>query len=84
MTDESTVFDAAFEYNMNGMSEESARVAASGDETKDARIAELEAALFLSRVAWKNALEVGLFPPEYGKTALELIEHHRAALKAKP
>jgi hypothetical protein len=48
------------------------------------RIAELEAALFLSRVAWENALEVGLFPPEYGKTALELIEHHRAALKAKP
>jgi hypothetical protein len=42
MTDENTVFDAAFEYRMNGMSEESARVAASEDETKDARIAELE------------------------------------------
>jgi hypothetical protein len=34
---------------MNGMSEESARVAASEDETKDARIAELEAALFAVR-----------------------------------
>jgi uncharacterized coiled-coil protein SlyX len=45
MTDENTVFDAAFEYRMNGMSEESARVAASEDETKDARIAELENAL---------------------------------------
>jgi hypothetical protein len=45
MTDESTVFDAAFEYRMNGMSEESARVAASEDEAKDARIAQLEAAL---------------------------------------
>jgi hypothetical protein len=45
MTDENTVFDAAFEYQMNGMSEENARVAASKDETKDARIAELENAL---------------------------------------
>jgi uncharacterized coiled-coil protein SlyX len=45
MTDESTVFDAAFEYQMNGMSEENARVAASEDKTKDARIAELENAL---------------------------------------
>jgi hypothetical protein len=52
--------------------------------TGQARIAGLEAALFLSRVAWENALEVGLFPPEYGKTALELIEHHRAALRPKP
>ena len=45
MTDKNTVFDAAFEYQMNGMSEENARVAASEDETKDARIAELENAL---------------------------------------
>jgi hypothetical protein len=43
MTDENTVFDAAFEYQMNGMSEENARVAASEDKTKDARIAVLEA-----------------------------------------
>ena len=45
MTDTSTVFDAAFEYQMNGMSEENAHVAASEFDAKNARIAQLEAAL---------------------------------------
>jgi hypothetical protein len=42
MTDKSTVFDAAFEYNMNGMSIEAAADAAAYDDERDARIAGLE------------------------------------------
>jgi hypothetical protein len=77
MTAESTVFDAAFEYRMNGMSEESARVAASEDEAKDARIAELEAAL--TKIANTPAHHAGQTVNEH----FFQVEA-RAALKANP
>jgi hypothetical protein len=77
MTDENTVFDAAFEYQMNGMSEESARVAASEDETKDARIAALEAALS----ATDKALRVYGAKPDFYRAASHQAQE---ALKAKP
>jgi hypothetical protein len=77
MTDENTVFDAAFEYQMNGMSEESAQVAASEDETKDARIAALEAALS----ATDKALRVYGAKPDFYRAASHQAQE---ALKAKP
>jgi hypothetical protein len=43
MTDENTVFDAAFEFNMNGMSPEAAAEAGAHSDSQDARIEELEA-----------------------------------------
>ena len=45
MTDENTVFDAAYEFNMNGMSPEAAAEAGAHSDAKDARIAELEETL---------------------------------------
>jgi hypothetical protein len=43
MTDENTVFDAAFEYQMSGMSPEAAAETATGTDAKLDRIEELEA-----------------------------------------
>jgi hypothetical protein len=45
MADENTVFDAAFEYQMNGMSPEAAAEAGAHSDSQDARIAELEETL---------------------------------------
>jgi hypothetical protein len=81
MTDESTVFDAAFEYNMNGMSLESAAEAGAYDEKRDARIAELETALLLMVNHEVNYMDINnLGDPE----EQHRIKQARAALKAKP
>jgi hypothetical protein len=81
MSDHNTVFDAAFEHRMNGMSEEGARVAASEGEAKDARIAELEAALLLMVNHEVNYMDINsLGDPE----EQHRIKQARAALKAKP
>jgi thiamine biosynthesis protein ThiC len=52
--------------------------------TDQARIANLEAALFRSKVAWENALEIGLFPKRYAHTVEEIVKLTSDALKAKP
>jgi hypothetical protein len=45
MTDENTVFDAAFEYQMNGMAPEAAAEAGAHSDSQDARIKDLEETL---------------------------------------
>ena len=45
MADRNTIFDAAFEYQMAGMSEEMAKESAAIDKAKDDEIARLRAAL---------------------------------------
>jgi hypothetical protein len=53
-------------------------------DISQARIAQLEAALFRSKVAWENALEIGLFPKRYAHTAEEIVKLTSEALKDKP
>jgi hypothetical protein len=45
MADENTVFDAAFEFNMNGMSPEAAAEAGAHSDSQDAEIKRLRAVL---------------------------------------
>ncbi len=45
MADKDTIFDAAYEFNMNGMSPEAAEEAGAYSDSQDARIKELEETL---------------------------------------
>jgi cobalamin biosynthesis Mg chelatase CobN len=59
MTDENTVFDAAYEFNMNGMSPEAAAEAGAHSDSQDARIKELESKLDMVAAYLKNMTERG-------------------------
>jgi hypothetical protein len=66
MTDENTVFDTAFEYQMNGMSPEAAAETATGTDAKLDRIEELETALRgLQASARSKPHHAGETPREY-------------------
>jgi cobalamin biosynthesis Mg chelatase CobN len=59
MADENTVFDAAYEFNMNGMSPEAAAEAGAHSDSQDTRIKNLEHSLGMVAAYLKNMTERG-------------------------
>ena len=59
MADENTVFDAAYEYQMNGMSLEAAAEAGAHSDSQDARIKELKHKLSMVAAYLKDMTERG-------------------------
>jgi hypothetical protein len=74
MTDENIVFDAAFEYQMSGMSPEAAAEAGAHSDSQDARIEELEGKLKLA----VSALDAA---SEYSSGLKSYADNLRASLK---
>jgi cobalamin biosynthesis Mg chelatase CobN len=59
MANKDTVFDAAFEFNMNGMSPEAAAEAGAHSDSQDTRIKNLEHSLGMVAAYLKNMTERG-------------------------
>jgi hypothetical protein len=71
MADENTVFDAAFEYQMNGMSPEAAAEAGAHSDSQDARIKNLEHSLGMVAAYLKDMTERGDYE---AKALLDLLD----------
>jgi hypothetical protein len=71
MADENTVFDAAFEYQMNGMSPEAAAEAGAHSDSQDARIKNLEHSLGMVAAYLKDMTERG---DDEAKALLDLLD----------
>jgi hypothetical protein len=71
MVDENTVFDAAFEYQMNGMSPEAAAEAGAHSDSQDARIKNLEHSLGMVAAYLKDMTERG---DDEAKALLDLLD----------
>jgi hypothetical protein len=71
MADENTVFDAAFEYQMNGMSPEAAAEAGAHSDSQDARIKNLEHSLGMVAAYLKDMTERG---DDEAKALLDMLD----------
>jgi hypothetical protein len=71
MADENTVFDAAYEFNMNGMSPEAAAEAGAHSDSQDTRIKNLEHSLDMVAAYLKNMTERG---DDEAKALLDLLD----------
>jgi hypothetical protein len=71
MVDENTVFNTAFEYQMNGMSPEAAAEAGAHSDSQDARIKNLEHSLGMVAAYLKDMTERG---DDEAKALLDLLD----------